>query len=171
MVEIRKANGRGECNPQTVPGSELTKTCWGTGETLHRGCSCSPASHSKQGGVSGPVDMAELILCWLQSVSGFLDQIQSTEHLQDCAISPQPYKYILNTFGNKKHFRWTHSMCKTARALPHFAFSQTSLWIWWIKPEIELIQIHRLLLKCLLNSDPGHQREHWTAAMQEDFLV
>lgn len=138
--------------PTIIPGSKLTKRCWNTqhcgmGQTLHRGCFCPHSIpnilHPKQGGVNGAVDMAELILCWLSS--GFLNLIQSTEHLPDCAISPQTYKFILNTFGNIQHFRWTHSVCQTARALPHFAFSRASLWIWWTK----LIQIHQILLKCL----------------------
>lgn len=117
----------------------------------------------------GRIDSVLVVKCqW-----GFLNRIQSTEHLQDWAISPQPYYtlYIVNAFGHKQHFRWTHSVCKAARTLPHFALSPAPLWIWWIKPEVKLIQIRQILLKCLLNSDPGHQREHWTRAVQEDFLV
>lgn len=132
MVEIP------QWKPQVIPGSELTKRCWktqhcGMGQTLHSSCFCPHASHSKQGWVGQWIWQNWFCIgCKVQV--GFSNQVQSTEHLQDCAISPQPYKYLLNAFGNKQHLRLTHSMCKAARALPHFVFSQASLWIWWIKP-------------------------------------
>lgn len=88
-------------------------------------------------------------------------------------LVPSPTSiYWMHLAINTQCFRWTHDTCKIARALPHFAFSQALLWIWWTKPKAELIQIHQILPNtCFLSFEPGHQREHQTTAVQRDFLI